>query len=381
MQLAITILSLVATQFAVGFVLYIFYRTNRNIEAAYWWALCLFSVSLAWLFSLARVLLPDWVSVIFGNAFYLLGSLFILLGTQVYFGHRAKVHEGLLPVLLAIVLSMFFYWVYDLIVVRIVLISFVGAAYLVAAVSYFIRSYQSHAAYIGAIASLLLVIVSLCLYGALTVIYAPSPSEFFSFPGNVGLFIMQPSATIGFGLFGLLLLMLRLNTELQSQAQTDSLTQVFNRQGFVGVADASFKLAMQTQAPLSLMYLQIDSFKLINERWGHKVADEVLLDAVGKVKSELRGQGIICRYAGVQFLVLVPDLKAAELAEISARIRTCLIENPISLKGLDVVVSYSSGIAEISIADSGVEDLIDRAGEQLNNAIEQGRNRDSLLPA
>jgi PleD family two-component response regulator len=55
--------------------------------------------------------------------------------------------------------------------------------------------------------------------------------------------------------------------------------------------------------------------------------------------------------------------------------------SPISLKGVDVVVSYSSGIADISPADSNIEDMIDRAGEQLNNAITEGRDRDSLLPA
>jgi len=169
------------------------------------------------------------------------------------------------------------------------------------------------------------------------------------------------------------------NDELQKLAITDPLTGVFNRRAVIERTEAELVLSQRTSKAFSVLLLDLDHFKAINDEYGHAAGDSVLKAIVGIVKNELRQTDVVGRWGGEEFLLIAvqtPELGALELAE---RLRQRIAETSIAAGFATLRLSASFGIAESSATDTA-ESLIDRADQGLYQAKAKGRNRCASVP-
>ncbi|MEZ5921922.1 MAG: PleD family two-component system response regulator [Parvularculaceae bacterium] len=162
-------------------------------------------------------------------------------------------------------------------------------------------------------------------------------------------------------------------------AVTDQLTGLYNRRYLASHMSAMFDRAFWTGRPLSMLILDIDYFKKINDTYGHDTGDKVIQAVAEKIKNSVRGIDLACRYGGEEFLVAMPDTDINFASVVAERLRKEIEEHTITLNGGRDEVSVTTSIG-ISTTESGPKDdtaqkLIKRADDALYTAKTGGRNR------
>jgi diguanylate cyclase (GGDEF)-like protein len=167
------------------------------------------------------------------------------------------------------------------------------------------------------------------------------------------------------------------NQELERLAITDQLTGLHNRRHFDENARRSLELARRNERPLSVVLVDTDRFKSVNDRFGHPVGDEVLKAVAGVLKQNARKADLVARIGGEEFAILMPDAQASLAAQAAERMREALeaeVSPQVSaLKGERVTASF--GVAAWEKASDRLEDLLSAADAALYRSKEQGRNR------
>ncbi|MFK5938402.1 MAG: diguanylate cyclase [Sulfurimonas sp.] len=165
--------------------------------------------------------------------------------------------------------------------------------------------------------------------------------------------------------------------DLKLQASTDSLTKLYNRRYFSQVAKQSLELAKRDKSHLSLLMMDLDKFKNVNDTYGHDVGDIVLINFAKTLQEFSRKSDIPCRFGGEEFILLLPqtDIKGAEV--IAQKIR--LATEKLNIKFANqqnIHFTISIGISQINLAhDINIESVIKRADAALYDAKNSGRNR------
>ena len=159
---------------------------------------------------------------------------------------------------------------------------------------------------------------------------------------------------------------------LVRQATHDGLTGCFSRSSGEELLDIQFHIAMRSGAPLSVVFLDIDNFKKINDAHGHDAGDRVLRTAAEKLRNNLRSGDILLRWGGEEFLILLPNASGTTAARAVTRLRD--IGLGIRPEGTPVTASF--GIAE-RIADGALEwqELVEIADQRMYEAKMAGKNR------
>lgn len=168
----------------------------------------------------------------------------------------------------------------------------------------------------------------------------------------------------------------KLKEELRVQATTDVLTGVFNRRCFFEVAEREFSKTRRHNLPLSLIVLDLDHFKQVNDVHGHLVGDEVLAFVARFVEQMLRREDIVARIGGEEFAVLLPNTGHEAALDLAERIRTQLGEQ--ALSGVwdgAVRITASMGVASQQSEDCAFNKLYMRADVALYQAKHSGRNQ------
>jgi len=159
---------------------------------------------------------------------------------------------------------------------------------------------------------------------------------------------------------------------LRELADTDPLTGLLNRRGFMEIADHDIRVARRYGQPLSLILFDIDRFKAINDKFGHAAGDQVLTAIARLCREELRDVDTAARWGGEEFAVLMPQTGLDGASRMAERLRELLREvRPVA--GADVSVSASFGVARMG--EGGFEELADLADQCLYRAKDQGRDR------
>ena len=161
-----------------------------------------------------------------------------------------------------------------------------------------------------------------------------------------------------------------------AQAVTDDLTGLYNRRYFDRHLNVLLGKAQEQERNLAVMILDIDHFKSVNDTYGHDVGDVVLREFSARVKRNIRGVDLACRFGGEEFVVLMPDTDVSNAEMIAERVRQSIGEKPFEIKAqrpLTVTVSVGVSLNE-SMADTP-ESLIKRADLALYRAKREGRNR------
>jgi diguanylate cyclase (GGDEF)-like protein len=169
------------------------------------------------------------------------------------------------------------------------------------------------------------------------------------------------------------------NRSLSEVSSRDSLTGLYNRWFVIEKIDSEINRAMRHGSPMSLLMMDLDHFKRINDTWGHSAGDQVL-QAIGKLlRDSCRVYDVPGRYGGEEFCVLLPETKVGNTSVVAERIRTRLESTEMTCGDEKVVVTASIGIAGMEAPEAAEllspAALIDRADRALYSAKSRGRNR------
>jgi diguanylate cyclase (GGDEF)-like protein len=162
--------------------------------------------------------------------------------------------------------------------------------------------------------------------------------------------------------------------EIHENSVRDALTGCFTRKHAMEVMDGELRRSGRSHLPLSLIMLDLDHFKQINDRFGHLCGDAVLAAVGERMNAALRGSDLKCRYGGEEFLILLPDTTLAGACRVAELLRSKFDEHPVRWNEIDVPVTASFGL---TAASPGVLDgmaIIGRAVAALYRAKEIGRN-------
>jgi diguanylate cyclase (GGDEF)-like protein len=157
-------------------------------------------------------------------------------------------------------------------------------------------------------------------------------------------------------------------------ASHDALTGLFNRRAATEVLSKERARALRQRTPLSVLMLDIDHFKRINDRWGHAAGDGVLLALADVLRQELRTNDVGVRHGGEEFLVILPGTSGSQAFEAAERIRTEIGRLAIPLEGAIESITVSVGVATFDGLETD-DALIARADAALYQAKQSGRNR------
>ena len=157
---------------------------------------------------------------------------------------------------------------------------------------------------------------------------------------------------------------------------TDGLTGAYNKRYLVDVLARELLSSQRHARSLSLMMIDIDRFKKINDRYGHLAGDEVLQQLCDRARRVLRRQEVLARYGGEEFAVVMTDTPLAEAAQVAERLRAAVAGEPFATAEAAIEVTVSIGIADTRGEDhlSPIH-LIQQADQKLYEAKRSGRNR------
>ena len=162
----------------------------------------------------------------------------------------------------------------------------------------------------------------------------------------------------------------------QQLASLDPLTGAFNRRTFIDLAGKQLSRARRLETPLSLILIDLDYFRGVNDVHGHLAGDRVLQRFADVVRDQLRKEDALVRYGGEEFCLLLPDVPGPGAVALAGRIRKAVADETFVVDGTQIPVTMSAGVAaRIDEGPEGLDDLIARADEALQVAKNRGRNR------
>ena len=164
--------------------------------------------------------------------------------------------------------------------------------------------------------------------------------------------------------------------EIYRLTTTDPMTQVYNRRYFMETLAREFSRSRRYELPLSLVMIDLDHFKHVNDTYGHLAGDHVL-KLVGKtLNHSLRHEDVLARYGGEEFSALLPQTDIDMGIQVSERLRASIAEQSFAFDGLPIPVTISVGASTLKEDDDPTgKSLIKRSDEFLLKAKSEGRNR------
>lgn len=169
---------------------------------------------------------------------------------------------------------------------------------------------------------------------------------------------------------------LALHETLRTQAMFDGLTGLLNRTAIMACLAGEMERAIREGQPLSVVLLDLDHFKQVNDIHGHAAGDAVLKEAAQRMKSSMRGYDQVGRYGGEEFLIVAPGCSGPDNLTLAERVRGCIARAPVQTPQgpLNVTCSLGAALARVTPRE-GADALIARADAALYRAKANGRNR------
>ncbi|WP_144211862.1 sensor domain-containing diguanylate cyclase [Shewanella donghaensis] len=162
--------------------------------------------------------------------------------------------------------------------------------------------------------------------------------------------------------------------KLEHMASTDKLTGVANRQVFEEYFSRTLSHSMAESSHTSVVILDIDHFKQVNDNYGHNIGDLVIQTVANEVKSYLKSEDLVCRWGGEEFLILLENTNISQAHNIAEKLTSGIASRTTRVNGHEINITISCGVAEYRKSEQSAE-LINRADIALYQAKEQGRNQ------
>lgn len=180
---------------------------------------------------------------------------------------------------------------------------------------------------------------------------------------------------VSMGFFFLWLAMTHLQAELETQSHTDSLTGLMNRRGLEIAGTREFDVARRRKTNLSLILIDLDHFKAVNDRYGHERGDSALILLGACLRLYLRGVDYIARMGGEEFVILLPDTPESQALEVADRLRVKVLELRVPYERGFFQITASLGVSCLTESDQTWQDMLRRGDQAMYNAKRSGRNR------
>lgn len=164
--------------------------------------------------------------------------------------------------------------------------------------------------------------------------------------------------------------------QLGLQVRTDALTGVANYRFFTETLELETERSRRNGRPTSLLMIDIDHFKKVNDVHGHEVGNQALIHVAALISAQTRKLDSVCRYGGEEFAVVLPETELHAAIPVAERIRLTLAQTPLQLDGLHLELTASLGLASYHpYSLSSTAELISQADHYLYEAKQRGRNR------
>lgn len=165
-----------------------------------------------------------------------------------------------------------------------------------------------------------------------------------------------------------------------ARAAHDGLTGIPNRRAFDARLDAVIRSYHRYGRPFSLILLDVDHFKRINDTHGHEAGDAVLRAVAARVAGSVRDVDFVARYGGEEFAVLLPETGLAGAVGTADRLRRSVAEFPVEWRGIEIPVTISLGVAAVPECVANARDVLGAADQALYASKKAGRNRVTAAP-
>lgn len=328
------------------------------------------------LFALQGTLPPLWSSAL-ANVLLVSAALILMYGTMRHYGQR--LHRALVPCLYAVCVPLFVwfstdssYYLYRLLAICCIL----GALFFAHAHVIWKHGDRQFAARFTV--TVLLLLCSVMVMRAVTALITPPAQSLYAPSAVQALYL----ASFSFGLLllaigGILMASQRLHYELEQLASKDALTGTYNRRALFELGENELARVQRQRSSLSLLMLDLDHFKAINDNFGHQTGDQVLIEFAQRLQSVLRKPAMLGRYGGEEFMVLLPETNPNEARLVAQRILKITASR-------SALPHYTTSIGLATFqhgADDTLQALIGRADAALYRAKHQGRNCVEEAPA
>jgi diguanylate cyclase (GGDEF)-like protein len=344
-----------------------------SVKGLGWWATGTFMLFSGILLIAARGRISDFLSIPVGAFLLLAGQAVWIAGTEKFMGLPESVKALRAIVLSAFALFLGFYVVHDDYRIRVVVVSLTMST---------LAIFHCQRILAGGKPSLAGRMLVVCLSAnccawlaraANAASGAIGPDVLASSTLNIVLSAAQ-SVLAMLTLFGFVLIASeRVRDVFEQLATRDSLTGAWMRRAWDLHAQSELERSRRHNRPLSLILMDLDHFKKINDTLGHAAGDQALVDFVNRVNALLRKQDSLGRIGGEEFVLLLPDTGADEAHVVAERIRVC-----IERESKSPAITVSIGVAELQTQESTVAEILSRADAAMYRAKSWGRNRVEL---
>lgn len=378
--IALTTIHILATAIMVGV-----WHVNRSIPGVGSWAVGRVGLTLALIVYSFQPLTPLSISVFAANTFLILGLYFVLRGNLEF---MLRPRAPLVPIaaLFLVALAGMVYWsaVDPSFTARSILNCAIILIFDVFAFRalwpreedevYFFGKLMAVAFALNGVLQILQAIIVLVRGGGETLL---SPSTFTQVALMTAI-AMSMLSTMAY----VAIIMEYLKKDLKRQAERDPLTGAYNRRAFHTLAKHVFARGRREGDAISLVILDLDHFKSVNDSHGHAVGDKVLKRVVAIVHAVLREEDVLVRLGGEEFAIMLPAASQSEALHIAERIRHAIEAESFTADTEMVKVTTSLGVTSLASmgANDVIDDLIKLADTALYQAKVAGRNRVCVFP-
>ncbi|RFF26666.1 MULTISPECIES: GGDEF domain-containing protein [unclassified Wenzhouxiangella] len=203
-------------------------------------------------------------------------------------------------------------------------------------------------------------------------------TSFVSDPFQIGIFVV--SMIYGYALTMALVLVLfrEKQVELSDLAEQDALTGLYNRLSLDTIAEREMQRARERKTPLSIVLIDLDHFKDVNDRFGHQVGDRALCRAAELIERVIRDSDFAFRYGGEEFMVLLPGADRQHAEQVAQRLRMEMGHGGVRIDGRQVDLRASFGVVECGTEGASWAECVTQADRALYRAKRGGRDRVEL---
>jgi len=169
--------------------------------------------------------------------------------------------------------------------------------------------------------------------------------------------------------------LVRTARQMEELATIDSMTGLYNRRHFLELAVAEWSRFQRYYRPLSVLMIDVDHFKSVNDRYGHAVGDQALVSVANACLEGKRSSDIVGRIGGEEFAMLLPETDLYQARTVADRICKAIAADTLRTHEVHFKVTASIGFAAATVSMPGFEALLNAADQALYQAKDQGRNR------
>ncbi|MBI4194157.1 MAG: GGDEF domain-containing protein [Betaproteobacteria bacterium] len=170
-------------------------------------------------------------------------------------------------------------------------------------------------------------------------------------------------------------------TQIKLLSETDDLTGVFNKRAVDIMSERVFKQAARYARPCSVLMIDSDSLKAVNDSYGHEAGNRLLKLTVQCIQNQLREADIVGRYGGDEFVVILPETAFGNAGGVAARIRQSIENTPLSIREKTVRITASIGVAGFPEHGNDFETIMKKADQAMYASKQRGKNEVTLYAA